>query len=63
MRESKIRRNRRFGLREETKKLMKERDSLRKKIGKSDEIGRNEIQEKYRKIRNAVTNKVRQDTI
>ena len=43
--------------------MMKERDSLRKKIGKSDEIRRKEFQEEYRKIRNAVTNKVRQDTI
>ena len=63
IKEFKIRRNHRFGLKEETRKMMKERDSLRKKIGKSDEIRRKEFQEEYRKIRNAVTNKVRQDTI
>ena len=40
MKEFKIRRNHRFGLKEETRKMMKERDSLRKKIGKSDEIRR-----------------------
>ena len=63
IKEFQIRRNHRFGLKEETRKMMKERDSLRKKIGKSDEIRRKEFQEEYRKIRNAVTNKVRQDTI
>ena len=43
--------------------MIKERDSVRKKIGKASEMEKEEMQTRYKKIRNAVVNKVRQDTL
>ena len=63
IKEFKIRKNHKFGLKEETIKMIKERDSVRKKIGKAGEAEKKELQTRYKKIRNAVVNKVRQDTI
>ena len=63
MKEFKIRKNNTFGLNEETIKLIKERDSIQKKIEKASETEKEELQTRYKKIRNAVVNKVRQETI
>ena len=51
MKEIKIRSNHKFGLKEETKKMImeRERDSLRKKIGKANGKEKGEIQEEYKK--------------
>ena len=45
MKEIKIRRHHKFGLGEDTKKMMKERDSLRKKIGKASKKDKGKIQD------------------
>ena len=43
--------------------MMQERDRVRKKIGKSNESERKELQGEYKRIRNEVTKRIRQDTI
>ena len=42
---------------------MQERDRVRKKIGKSNESEWKELQGEYKRIRNEVTKRIRQDTI
>ena len=63
MKEIKIRRHHKFGLGEDTKKMIKERDSLRKKIGKARRKDKGKIQDEYKKLRNKIIGKVRKDTV
>ena len=58
-----MKKNHNLGFREETKKLMKEKESVRKKIGKSNELEGKEVQAECKRIRNTVTKRIRQDTI
>ena len=51
-----------FGLTQQTKALIKERDDTRKAIGKSPNE-KKILHEKYKKLRNKVTNEIRKDTI
>ena len=51
-----------FGLSENTKALMSERDNIRKKMYKYSSSERKVLQLKYRKLRNAATNQSRKDT-
>jgi hypothetical protein len=51
-----------FGLSENTKALMSERDNIRKKMYKYSSSERKVFHLKYRKLRNAATNQSRKDT-
>ena len=63
VKEFKIRRNYKAGLKEDTIEMIKERDRIRKKIGKVTEEEKKNLQTEYKKIRNSVTAKIRKDTI
>ena len=59
LKEIKIRRHHKFGLKEDMKKMIKERDSLRKKIGKVSKKDKGKIQEEDKKLLNKIIGKVR----
>ena len=56
-----IHKNYKHGLSDQTKKLIKERDQLRKSINKSPNENKI-LHEKYKKIRNCVINQIRKET-
>ena len=51
-----------FGLSEKTKSIIAERDHIRKEMHKYSSNERKVFHQKYKKLRNAATNQVRQDT-
>ena len=59
----KIQKNYKSGLKEDTIEMIKDRDKIRKKIGKATEEEKKNLQIEYKKIRNSVTTKIRKDTI
>ena len=59
----KIRQYYKPGLTEEVKKLMKERDALRRSIKKTNISEKPLVQAKYKQLRNRVVNQIRKDTI
>ena len=63
VKEFKIRKNYRSGLKEGTIEMIKERDKIRKKIGKATKEEKKALQIEYKRIRNSVTTKIRKDTI
>ena len=52
-----------FGLSEHTKELMKKRDDARLNMSKASLNNHDTLQKQYRKLRNLVNNKIRQETI
>ena len=63
VKEFKIQKNYRSGLKEGTIEMIKERDKIRKKIGKATKEEKKALQIEYKRIRNSVTTKIRKDTI
>ena len=58
-----IKSNYKFGLSENTKKLMQERDCTRKQINQAKKQEKAILQQKYKKLRNNVTSQIRKDNI
>ena len=58
-----VRSNYKFGISEETKKLMADRDQTRMKIKKSENNQKALLMVKYKKLRNLVNSRLRKETI
>ena len=58
-----VRSHYRFGISDETKELMQERDSTRRKISYASTQEKKVLQQKYNILRNKVTSKIRQENI